>query len=354
MIYCLNLVYGILCSYYYDKYCNKKKVGSYIVVAFFISIIWILIVGGQYGIGTDYYSYLDIFSLKSDIEIYKIKNEFLFYWIVSFFYDINLGGQFLFFVFAFINSFLFFIICRKITYNHTWLFLFLYITVSSLFHNQMNGIRQCTATYFVTLAIIYLSEEKKNRFLLFVFVAMGFHASSLIILVAYFLRNITYNYRLAVFLLIVSSLFSLLSFNNIIKSIVPYIYMYSSYADSEYLADISFIGKITKIIVLPFYLYSLNILKRNRLSSISFKLYNIGITAYILKTICLVSSVTSRIGYLSFLISVIPLFFYLEDLMTYNKKKFLFILYCLCVVYVIKVLIIPKGEYTFDSFFLQL
>ena len=76
----------------------------------------------------------------------------------------------------------------------------------------MNGIRQCTATYFVTLAIIYLSEEKKNRFLLFVFVAMGFHASSLIILVAYFLRNITYNYRLAVFLLIVSSLFSLLSF----------------------------------------------------------------------------------------------------------------------------------------------
>lgn len=164
MIYCLNLVYGILCSYYYDKYCNKKKVGSYIVVAFFISIIWILIVGGQYGIGTDYYSYLDIFSLKSDIEIYKIKNEFLFYWIVSFFYDINLGGQFLFFVFAFINSFLFFIICRKITYNHTWFFLFLYITVSSLFHNQMNGIRQCTATYFVTLAIIYLSEEKKIDF----------------------------------------------------------------------------------------------------------------------------------------------------------------------------------------------
>lgn len=352
MIYSISLVYGILCTYYYDRFCNKKQISVYLLCILPIIFFWILIIGGQFGVGTDYESYLNIFTSNSEVEIYKIKNELLFYYIVCFFQYIKLDGQILFFVFAIINICLFFVICRKVTNKYSWLFLFLYVTVSTLFHNQMNGLRQCTATYFITLALIYLSEEQKKKFFILVLIGAGFHISSLAILLFYPLRKVTYKYKTAFSLLILSALFSLFSFENIIKNITIYTY-YSSYSNSEYLADIPFIGKFTKLLILPFYLLALSLLRKKNLSFNSLRLYNIGITAYIIKNLFLISSLTNRVGYFFLLISIMPLFYYLKEAMKYEKKTFIIIIYSLLFIYMTKILLIPKGEYYYNSIFLQ-
>ena len=87
---------------------------------------------------------------------------------------------FVFVVITLLESVLFFIICIKFDKNNPEIFILLYIVLSSLFHNQMNAVRQSIAVYFVTLSILYLIDKRWKEFVLLIVIAFTFHNSVLL------------------------------------------------------------------------------------------------------------------------------------------------------------------------------
>lgn len=55
----------------------------------------------------------------------------------------------------------FYLILKRIDLKYIFLFILLYITITGLFNNQLNALRQATAIYMGTYALILIVERKK-------------------------------------------------------------------------------------------------------------------------------------------------------------------------------------------------
>ena len=109
MTFFLNLLYSIWCTerldYVYSRSNAPKKFLSYFILLTPLWLVWLLICGGQYDVGTDYFSYYNIFK-SADISWYAdTKAEWMFTWIVETFRGLGMPPQGLFYVFYSINFF---------------------------------------------------------------------------------------------------------------------------------------------------------------------------------------------------------------------------------------------------------
>lgn len=142
--------------------------------------------GIRFGIGTDYFSYVDIFkvaSLQSDTRIepgYILLNV-----IVKF-----LGG----------NEHVLFFIVEFLTILFVYLFLNTYnekidlglgmITFLLFYYNySFNAVRQSLAMSIGLYSFVYIDKKNIKKFLFFIILAMSMHIGALIILPFYFLYN---------------------------------------------------------------------------------------------------------------------------------------------------------------------
>lgn len=350
MVFFIFLIYGIILFQNYQKY--RFTYSARYLYLFPLILFWTLVIGGQYYVGTDYNSYLEIFkSTDSQLLYFKNKGEILFYYLVKLSHAIGLRGQAIFFIFAFLNVYLYLKIDEKLKIDNHSLFFFLFITVSTLFHSQMNGIRQCLAVYLITIALLNLYQSKSLKFFICLFLAAGFHISSLAILPLYFFRNLKLNATLIRIIIIVSTILSFLSFDELLKSLIIYVPHYAHYVDSEYFnQDISLINKLTKLTTLPFYYISTILLSKGYLkTNYEYKLYIWGVLTYCLKLLCLISPVTYRLSYFFFIFSIIPLYFILIYLKNKNHTIYNISLVYILLTYLIKILLFPTGEYSYSS-----
>lgn len=353
MIYFLFLLLGCIAFSVYDK---QNLRNTYIVSVFYLSpfvALWIFIVGGQLNVGTDYETYLRIFMEKNAIAFYSERYEYVFSSLVSFFQSLGFYGQFYFFLFATITVLIYIQISRRLTNSHYALFFFLFVTVSTLFHNQMNGLRQCIAVYFVTLSIIEFVCNRKLFAFILLLLAVGFHISAFgILLLFFFVKNVSFSPRLAVLGILVVSLCSFGNFDRVIVEVVANIPRYSHYIDSEYFeGGVNSLNKFTKLIYMPIYLCSVSLLSRHKLSGIELQLFQLGLLSYFIRTLSVVSSITNRFGFYFYVLSLLPIFYYLREI---RKNRFLLFI-CICAyilfIYLLKVIVFPVGEYTYSSVF---
>lgn len=351
MYYILFLLLGLTSFYAYDKqYFDKSFAFLLLFFSPFIAL-WTFFIGGQLNVGTDYYSYLDIFNENDRLDYYFNKGEICFYGLVNFFRNCGFEGQFFFYVFALLSVLLYFAIIKSIGHNYTLLF-FLFITVSTMLHSQMNGIRQCTAVYFVTFGILGLLQNKKKIFFANIFLATGFHVSAIFILFLYFFRNITFTSKYAKTLIIATALVALFPADEITKQLILVVPQYSHYAESEYFQQgVSFFNKLTKLILLPLYYWAASLIDTHKFSAKDMRIFQFGLFAYLIKTICLVSSVTYRFGHYFFILSLFPIFYYLINLQRRDLRFYTLLILFLLGLYSLKVVIFPRGEYTYDSVF---
>ena len=73
-----------------------------------------MVAGLQYNVGTDYFSYIDIFQSEEKHWYYFNKGEYLFFGLNQFLNWLNLPEQSIFLVISFIQSFLIFLYFKKI------------------------------------------------------------------------------------------------------------------------------------------------------------------------------------------------------------------------------------------------
>lgn len=205
------------------------------------------------------------------------------------------------------------------------------------------------------LLFLYLIDKRWKEFVLLIVIAFTFHNSVLLfilLLPSFFLIWKQYKSSTYLLLLILSSVFIFLPVENLVRELTLLLPNYSHYAESEYLAEVPFLGKITKVFLLPIYLYSLVVLKSNFLSTREYRLFVVGIIAYSLKNICLVSSVTNRIGFYFMLLSIFPIYYLLRYLQKTRQTKKVYLVYCILILsYCVKVLLFPKGEYSYNSIY---
>lgn len=140
MIYLLFLFY----IYIYFRANIRSNINSYnlLILSSPIIIIWVLMIGGQYGVGTDYFSYIYYFTTP-DTSYFDERGDLLFGFFIRLSHSFGFYGQDLMFILSFLWIILLLFIGKTFlldsNFKYLCLFFFVYITFSTSFNNQMNA-----------------------------------------------------------------------------------------------------------------------------------------------------------------------------------------------------------------------
>jgi hypothetical protein len=324
----------------------------------FLLIYWMLLIGLQYNTGTDYYSYIKIFSSLQEAEVYRVKKEYLFYYLAVLLINKNVNPQFGLVIIALIQFSLFFWFLKNIQLKHYSFFLFLYFFVSTSFYNQTNGIRQFSAVYFFLTAVWFLYKRRFVYYFLFIILGGLFHRSAYFLLPLYFVNRLFSKTKFYYALLFGSFFISIFGIDFILTIIAESTKIYSHYLTNDYgTKNIPIINKITKYVFIPFYMVS--ILSRRRLTGkkdIFF--YNLGFISFCIRIAFLSSYALNRFAYYFEILSIFPLYYLLIYLFKENglyKSDRLFIISLFFILsislFCIKIFVFPSGEYAYKSIF---
>jgi len=252
----------------YSKYVSLIKVKSFSFIKYiplFISFVFLL--GLQYKVGTDYISYLELASSNGDIGWIENKSEFSYVFLNNI--AIILGWPQLIFFFAAIIQMVFLskIIdnLENIYYLKIDWFFFFFFTLSLIFFNSFNGIRQYIAIYISFYGFIKLIQEKRILFVICILFASTFHSSAIFLLIFLLLRPLLFfkpNFFLILASLIAISYFGFFYLQNLIIDYIG-LTQYREYLKSDYffleIEGINILTKIPKILVVLICAYFLEI-----------------------------------------------------------------------------------------------
>lgn len=355
MLYIINLIFSCI----YLSHIREKNTLLFLIKILPVILLWIFIIGGQYDIGADYANYLVFFNYPH----YETRYEPLFTWVSRTAYDIGIVGQGQFYVFALINAILIFVASHKLGIKNWGLFYFLLITVSTFFNNQMNGIRQCAAVAFAYWAFVELYTSKIKGVSLMA-IASGFHISAIVCVLFTFIKKVTAVLtKYPKVLLITCCFISLIPADEYInQTLIGYLpdevreethyeRMYSD--DDQTSSSMDIIYKLSKLLLLPLYLYSLRLLKNGALSDKERLFFRFGILSYSLRCALLINHLIGRFSYYFWVPSIIPLYYLCVDLN--NRKRhteLAFVLVYASIIYFIKVFM-GTAEYKSSFIYFQ-
>lgn len=188
------MIYYLLPVFSYFLFALQEKKIKPVSFIWFVActfLLFVLIIGmfRGIGIGTDYYSYLYIFKVESDIEIGFVELiRFVKY----------LGGGFQTFIsLIFLSSFFikiyFFQKISPIPYISIMIYLGFWFLVY-----DMNGIRQGLAMSITLASSWYLLNGKKKTYYLLVFLAILFHYSAIVFLPFIFILKKEFSNKIAI------------------------------------------------------------------------------------------------------------------------------------------------------------
>jgi len=363
MSYFFCFLLSVLFLLYTERYSYVKPVGSRIVIlsrsltVFSIALLclcYTLFIGLQYDVGTDYFSYLKIFSREDYTKMY-VKQEPFFGYIALFLASNHFNPQTGFLIIAAIQFFFFYLFYTKIRPEVGWLFIFLFFTVCTIFYNMTNGIRQYTAAFIVWFAVHYAHQKHLFKYVLLVLIAAQFHRSAYLMLPFYFIFRIKFSQFALVLMLMVSIGLSFVNFDAVLAYLIGKIFPVYLHAFNTWGAESrSLLNYITKYIYLPFYLFAF--LTYNGLKGKDRFFFNAGMIAYSFKLVSVKMQALSRFSYYFELLLLFPLYYLLLFLLK-NKRmpKYERIVYCAITIAVFiailcaKIILFPVGEYDYHS-----
>ena len=192
LIYVFTLIWALIFSYLYEKINKKVKLNfkGRILCLFTIIFPLLVISSIRYAVGTDYFTYKDIYIFTT--ENINFSNIFSFY-IEPLYVLVNMLAKILFNnaqgVF-FLSSLIFLIFSilgidnfrKKISFPFA---VFIFFTV--FFQISFNNVRQMIAVSIVFYALKYIYDRKLYKYILFVIIASMFHKTSIVCIIFYFL-----------------------------------------------------------------------------------------------------------------------------------------------------------------------
>ena len=220
-------------------------------------LLYSLIFGVRYGVGTDYLNYLDIYENWGYGIDDESRIELGFATILSFCSNLNLSKGWLFFILSFLQIFVLSIAINKRGNVAPYIYLF-FIILGVGIQSYNNIIRQAIAFSIFVVAIDSIVEKRMIKYLILITLATFFHKSAILLYPVYFLFVKSDNYfkdiKIQLVLLCCSYI---LFFVNIFDVVVGYfdffiVFLgYDNYLDSDFLlVDKSF--SINNIFIILF------------------------------------------------------------------------------------------------------
>lgn len=347
MIYLFNLLYSTI----YSTFIKKMKFLYFLPVF----IVWVGIIGLQYDVGTDYFSYLNIFNDENYLNIYFNKKEYIFFYFVKILKIFFKNGQSFFIMVSFLENILFYLFIKNLVkykfleIKDLWIFIFAFFSYGTVFYNQMNGIRQYFNIYLFSMAMIFSFYSQKIKYI-FIFITGSYiHQSFLYLFPCYFYKIIekalTKKFLLYLFLVVIISNF--LPIPELVKKFIHLVPEYKHYIDKFTLDIINSKMKIVKFIFIPFYIESIYLLDKIEEKPKQWFL-KLGIVSFAIRIFCLRTMMLNRIGEYFNLLSIFPICYLLIFYYRTNKKvKFLLLASMIIGLFLVKTLILPQKEYLY-------
>jgi len=353
MIYLLLFIFIIV----YAKFLNitKTSISTYFLFFMPVFLLLLLVLGLQYDVGTDYYSYLSMAEGSKDLGFIERKSEQFFIYLIYFVQFFKVP-QMIFFAAGFIQVIFLTLITyevKKMNFRIDYFFL-LYFSLALVFFNQFNGIRQYIAVYIVVYSIILLLRRKYIWFIILVLISGFFHSSAFLFLpLILFPKLLEKKFPVKYVFIVLGGLFivSLFDSTNIILRIVEVVPRYSHYIHASYLRKMGYTEIITKIPKIMIVLFSAYLIDRSDKSKKYTALINMGYIACAVMIASFSSTVIWRIYQYFDMFLIFPPLLMLQN----NKKKFIsiFVLVALVVMLLIKIILMPTGEYLYRSILFQ-
>lgn len=359
-MYLFILLFSVIYSSIILKQTNNKYIYCFKVLPLFF--IYTILLSFQDGVGTDYESYLNVFKLNQ-IELYKLKGEYLFYYIITYL-NVYIEKKEIFFIifYSILNiAFFYWLYISKV--KKKWIMLFLCLSLINMQQFQINTLRTSIAIMFVSCIGIFIYENKKINVFIFTMLAMFFHRSGIFSIAVLFLLCLIAGRKLKInnskivkiFILVFFTIFSLIFINKIINSslfikIIPFY-------KHHLLSGLGRTPEIKQLILkywnIGIYIYAILIVDRlNKRQSFFF---NLGIYCYTLRMIFLNVYIFNRFTQYYLFFSIYPIYYLLEDRIKKRKilEIYLIVLY-IFIPYFLKITILASGEYEYKfKYFLQ-
>jgi len=346
------LLIGIISFIYYNV--SNRVYDNRSVFFSLLFFLWILVLGFQYNVGTDYHSYRFLYNTDK-LEIYRRKGEFGFYYLIKML-RVFKNPQIIFIAISSIQTILTFHIFEKyrlLGFKQLHLMVFCYFAVSGIFMNQLNGLRIFIAMLIFNLSFFSLFEKKYLKLILQIFIAGLFHRSIYFISLFYFfVPFFKKKWSLTIYAFCILIPLFVIPLSNFVRDtlllFVPGVYRH--YIGSYYAVSQDTMTLITKLIYLPLYLLSLVYLKKQKYNSNQWFLIKIGYFSSSLYAFTAPIRALGRVvNYFDFF-KIIPIYILLCSI---HKKKniylFFLIFMYLMIPFLAKITILASGEYKYDS-----
>lgn len=344
------LIFSFVYTYSFLVQIKQKNYKEFLSAYIPIVIVLILTLGLQDGVGTDYYSYYSLADGSKSMGWIAGRSEILFIWLVEL--VIRIGKPQLLFVLAGSIQIVFLTLIayeiKKIGYK-THEFFFLYFTLSLTFFNQFNGIRQYIAVYIVVYAFLKLIENNRLIFCLLIIAASLFHSSSIFflpfVLVGKLLEK-KMSTKLLISIIGVLIVLTIVDVSKYIELLLSYT-PYKNYIGSSYLGRLSFQGIITKIPKIVIVLFSSYIVKKRDLVKKEIQLLNLSYISIFILIMSFSSTLIWRFYQYVDLMIIFPVLMLFSD----EKYKMLKIIISIILfaMLIIKIIVMPRGEYLYKS-----
>lgn len=291
-LYCFAIISSTCIVSFSEKIRQTNHKGLSKIV-FWLSIIMpLLVAANRYGIGTDYFNYMDMYnSITSDNNIMKSIINYrsiepgwiILNYMVKYIFD---DYKYVFIISSFFTLFFSF----KAIYNFKDkinLGLSMFIFMCTLYLTSFNIIRQSLAVAIVFFGYKYIEEKKVFKYLLFMCLAICFHYSALVFLPMYWFldKKITNTTRIKKYILYAAFIVFIMYFNTLINSVANMsenLSRYSEYNSTDNI-KIAFSNIINKLpILIIIFLNIKNLRKMKSFISESVSLYYLAVLLTVL------------------------------------------------------------------------
>ena len=268
--------------------------------------------------------------------------------------SLGIKGQAIYFVFYAIGFFFLGLVLRRIDIKYVFIFILLYISVSGLFNNQLNILRQVITTYIGSYGVLLMLDNKKFRGSIIILLASSIHFCGLLFFLFFLNRIVAALNKRRMILCVLCALILSFVFTsemlNHLDFLIPNIYI--KFLNSGAIESRSFILKITKYLFVPLYLAALFKYDKDLvLSSTEQKLFKWGIVSLCLRLSLLNMTIISRVSDVFLIVSLYPLLYYFRYLYLKHKRRWGLAVCYVVGLYFAKVLLFPSAEYSYQSIY---